>query len=250
MLTTGFYCYNCQVRRQVNWAPIATCSVCGCTVVDLIPSVEEDDDDDDDDDDESETEEIFIYHSNEAEDDLDTEERDLLAHLLSTYDSSALSTHQSSSLRTSVESRDRVIDEINTSLASPEDFLSSLYDRIRTSESHQGQSLLTILGFSSTANNSRFERQYENMMSSLKTIRLAANHPDINEECIICQEYFSSSLDLCVLPCEHKYHSDCIVRWLHVNSSCPICRSAVNEQTNDAQTESMDQINRGISRQS
>ncbi|KAI8375344.1 hypothetical protein EDC96DRAFT_496902 [Choanephora cucurbitarum] len=234
MLTTNFYCYNCQVRRQVHWAPIATCSVCGCTVVDSIPLVDDEDDEEDEEEDESETEDIFIYHINEAEDELDTEERDLLEHLLANY--GAVS--QPDVLHT--EARDRIPNDAPT-FTSTEDFLSSLYDRIRANELHQAQSL-----FSSRTNNSRSGQQYENMISRLKTIRLAINDPDIQEECIICQEHFTSALDLCVLPCEHKYHSECITKWLHVNSSCPICRSTVDEQT----TEPIDQLNRGISRQS
>ena len=65
----------------------------------------------------------MLDHSNEAEDDLDTEERDLLVHLLSTYDPSALSTNQPTSLHTAAESRDRMMNEIDSPLVTSEDFL-------------------------------------------------------------------------------------------------------------------------------
>lgn len=45
--------------------------------------------------------------------------------------------------------------------------------------------------------------------------------------CSICLEDISS--DECYsLNCDHRYHRDCITRWLHRNPTCPMCRTPVD----------------------
>ena len=44
----------------------------------------------------------------------------------------------------------------------------------------------------------------------------------IDEECSICLD--KNELEWISLPCEHKFHQDCLKNWFNVNSSCPICR--------------------------
>jgi len=45
-------------------------------------------------------------------------------------------------------------------------------------------------------------------------------HP--NEECSICMD--KNDLIWLSLPCEHKFHEECIFKWIETNLSCPICR--------------------------
>lgn len=45
-------------------------------------------------------------------------------------------------------------------------------------------------------------------------------HP--NEECSICMD--KNNLIWLSLPCEHKFHEECIFKWIETNLSCPICR--------------------------
>ena len=45
------------------------------------------------------------------------------------------------------------------------------------------------------------------------------------EECTICCSTLKES-DVLVIPasCQHKYHSDCIIKWLKTRAECPMCR--------------------------
>ena len=49
-----------------------------------------------------------------------------------------------------------------------------------------------------------------------------------DEPCSICLEEFVVPNRIIVLPCEHKFHSDCIKSWISQDSSCPICRQRIS----------------------
>nr|XP_016452262.1 PREDICTED: E3 ubiquitin-protein ligase RNF181-like [Nicotiana tabacum] len=43
-------------------------------------------------------------------------------------------------------------------------------------------------------------------------------------ECAICLLEFEVGGEAKEMPCKHKYHVDCVEKWLKINGSCPICR--------------------------
>ncbi|XP_022776478.1 E3 ubiquitin protein ligase RIE1 isoform X2 [Durio zibethinus] len=52
-------------------------------------------------------------------------------------------------------------------------------------------------------------------------------------ECCICLSSYEDGADLHVLPCNHHFHSTCIVKWLKMNATCPLCKYNIlkgNEQ--------------------
>ncbi|XP_010235924.1 probable E3 ubiquitin-protein ligase RHY1A isoform X2 [Brachypodium distachyon] len=47
------------------------------------------------------------------------------------------------------------------------------------------------------------------------------------EECAVCLEDFRAGDLLARLPCAHRFHWPCAVRWVRAASRCPVCRAAV-----------------------
>ncbi|GAY39878.1 RING-type E3 ubiquitin transferase [Citrus sinensis] len=50
---------------------------------------------------------------------------------------------------------------------------------------------------------------------------------DKNLQCAVCLEEFEIGNEAKEMPCKHKFHGECIMPWLEVRSSCPVCRFQV-----------------------
>lgn len=55
---------------------------------------------------------------------------------------------------------------------------------------------------------------------------LAEEHVLLREdaECCICLSSYENGAELHSLPCSHHFHTTCIVKWLKINASCPLCK--------------------------
>ncbi|BCR88126.1 RING-H2 finger protein [Aspergillus chevalieri] len=59
-----------------------------------------------------------------------------------------------------------------------------------------------------------------------------------NFSCPICTDDFVKGQDLRVLPCNHKFHPECIDPWLvNVSGTCPLCRIDLNPPQEEQQEE-------------
>ncbi|KAH7380599.1 hypothetical protein BKA66DRAFT_391530, partial [Pyrenochaeta sp. MPI-SDFR-AT-0127] len=55
--------------------------------------------------------------------------------------------------------------------------------------------------------------------------------------CSICTEDFEKGQDLRVLPCDHKFHPECVDPWLlNVSGTCPLCRVDLHPVTSHDST--------------
>ncbi|KAA8518925.1 hypothetical protein F0562_016301 [Nyssa sinensis] len=59
-------------------------------------------------------------------------------------------------------------------------------------------------------------------IESLPTIKIGASQVD--SHCAVCKEPFEIDIEAREMPCKHIYHSDCILPWLSIRNSCPVCR--------------------------
>ncbi|EXC10702.1 E3 ubiquitin-protein ligase RING1 [Morus notabilis] len=61
-------------------------------------------------------------------------------------------------------------------------------------------------------------------IESMPTIEIADSHVSLESHCAVCKEAFELGSEAREMPCKHIYHSDCILPWLSLRNSCPVCR--------------------------
>ncbi|PSR86732.1 E3 ubiquitin-protein ligase RHC1A [Actinidia chinensis var. chinensis] len=62
------------------------------------------------------------------------------------------------------------------------------------------------------------------LIEAMPTIKITQRHLSIDSHCPVCQDKFERGSEARQMPCNHIYHSDCIVPWLVQHNSCPVCR--------------------------
>ncbi|KAG8087324.1 hypothetical protein GUJ93_ZPchr0010g7238 [Zizania palustris] len=61
-------------------------------------------------------------------------------------------------------------------------------------------------------------------VEALPSAVVAAGDEGEGEECAVCRDGIAAGERVKRLPCSHRYHEECIVPWLYVRNSCPLCR--------------------------
>ncbi|KAF7210937.1 E3 ubiquitin-protein ligase RNF115 isoform X1 [Nothobranchius furzeri] len=65
-------------------------------------------------------------------------------------------------------------------------------------------------------------------ISSLPTVCISQEQIDCRLGCPVCREEYSSGESVRKLPCLHFFHDECIVPWLKLHNSCPVCRKSLD----------------------
>ncbi|KAF8404116.1 hypothetical protein HHK36_008996 [Tetracentron sinense] len=61
-------------------------------------------------------------------------------------------------------------------------------------------------------------------IDALPIVKITPTHLKNESDCPVCKEEFVVDEEVREMPCNHIFHSDCIVPWLRIHNSCPVCR--------------------------
>lgn len=75
-------------------------------------------------------------------------------------------------------------------------------------------------------------------IKKLAKVEISEEQVSKNLQCSVCMEDFILEESVRQLPCSHLYHNDCIIPWLEMHGTCPICRKVFgrdNSSTSQAE---------------
>ncbi|XVF68819.1 hypothetical protein PTKIN_Ptkin11bG0031500 [Pterospermum kingtungense] len=71
-------------------------------------------------------------------------------------------------------------------------------------------------------------------IESMPTVQIATTHVCSETYCAVCKEPFELGNEAREMPCKHIYHQDCIIPWLSLRNSCPVCRHEMPADRNES----------------
>ncbi|GMI64804.1 GA receptor RING E3 ubiquitin ligase, RING-H2 finger C1A, BCA2 zinc finger ATL 1 [Hibiscus trionum] len=67
-------------------------------------------------------------------------------------------------------------------------------------------------------------------IDAMPAVKINRRHLHSDLQCPVCKDKFELGSEARQMPCNHMYHSDCIIPWLEQHNSCPVCRQELPPQ--------------------
>ncbi|GMJ02395.1 GA receptor RING E3 ubiquitin ligase, RING-H2 finger C1A, BCA2 zinc finger ATL 1 [Hibiscus trionum] len=67
-------------------------------------------------------------------------------------------------------------------------------------------------------------------IDAMPTVKITRRHLHSDLQCPVCKDKFELGSEARQMPCNHMYHSDCIIPWLEQHNTCPVCRQELPPQ--------------------
>jgi len=70
-------------------------------------------------------------------------------------------------------------------------------------------------------------------IDQLPKVKITQQQVDKKLQCSVCMDDYILGETVHKLPCDHLFHENCIVPWLELHDTCPVCRKGLNEGGDD-----------------
>ncbi|EAR83383.4 RING-H2 zinc finger protein (macronuclear) [Tetrahymena thermophila SB210] len=83
--------------------------------------------------------------------------------------------------------------------------------------------------------NCKKKRKRKQIFKNFKNLKFQVGKVQGDTECTICRMDYVIDEEITILPCNelHHFHKDCIMSWLNVNMTCPLCRHNFAEESSE-----------------
>uniref|UniRef100_A0A182NQG9 RING-type E3 ubiquitin transferase n=1 Tax=Anopheles dirus TaxID=7168 RepID=A0A182NQG9_9DIPT len=87
-------------------------------------------------------------------------------------------------------------------------------------------------------------------IAEIPTVTISEEQVERKLQCSVCFEDFVVGESVRKLPCLHVYHEPCIIPWLELHGTCPICRNSLSPEESHTGAQSQGQANSSTQSQS
>eukprot|EP00005_Dracoamoeba_jomungandri_P003668 CAMPEP_0174253686 /NCGR_PEP_ID=MMETSP0439-20130205/3054_1 /TAXON_ID=0 /ORGANISM="Stereomyxa ramosa, Strain Chinc5" /LENGTH=176 /DNA_ID=CAMNT_0015334849 /DNA_START=307 /DNA_END=837 /DNA_ORIENTATION=+ len=77
----------------------------------------------------------------------------------------------------------------------------------------------------------------DNAIKALEKKIITSKEVEKTEDCPICKDDFVLDEEVIEMGCSHRFHPDCLTRWLKMRNTCPVCRYEIESATENGDNE-------------